>query len=283
MKKYINKSLIQYSSFKTGGNADVLYIPENIEELVTLLEEHPDIIVLGNISNTLITDKGVRNPLAITTEIKNINICGNMLTAQCGASLSSIAVQAMKCSLKGMEFLYGIPGTLGGGIYMNAGAYGGEISDSIVKVRLWNRQRGIFEQTKEEMEFAYRKSRLSECDDILLEAVFKLEKGAETEIKEKMDELMAARRAKQPLDYPSCGSTFKRPEGYFAGKLIEECGLKGKTIGGAAVSEKHAGFVINKSNAKSKDILDLIEYIKTVVYNKKGIKLEEEIKIVGEL
>lgn len=276
-----DESMKNRSSFRTGGRADTVVLPENEEELIQAVREYKGAYILGNLSNTLVTDGGIRGAVIITTGVKGLYEKDGTIHAACGETLSSLAAFALKSSYTGLEFSYGIPGTVGGGIYMNAGAYGGEMKDVVKSVRLYSPEKGVFELAGSEMGFGYRKSILNHIDYTVLSASFELKKGNKEEIKAKMDELMAARKAKQPLEYPSCGSTFKRPEGYYAGKLIEECGLKGYSVGGAMVSEKHSGFVINYNSATSSDILSLIAYIKKTVYEKTGVRLEEEIKIIG--
>lgn len=281
-----NESMKNRSSFRTGGTADIVVLPENTEELIYVLDKYKNSVIVGNCTNTLVTDKGIRGVVVITSGVRGLceTDCGNegVITAACGENLSALACFAMNNSYTGLEFLYGIPGTVGGGIHMNAGAYGGEMKDAVLSVRLYSPEKGVFELNREEMGFGYRKSILKYKDYTVLSASFELKKGNRAETEAKMNEYMALRKSKQPLEYPSCGSTFKRPEGCFAGKLIEECGLKGCAVGGAMVSEKHAGFIINYNSATSSDILALIELVKKSVYEKTGIMLEEEIKIIGE-
>lgn len=260
----------------------MLILPENAAELVKALEEYGDEYVFGNLSNTLITDKGIRGNVIITSSVKGMEAENERITVSCGENLSSFAAFAMQNELTGAEFCYGIPGTLGGAVYMNAGAYGGQISDIFESGVFWSKEKGLFTVNKEEMNFSYRKSVLQSQKIIAVKCVFRLKKGEKAQIKAKMDELMTARKTKQPLEYPSCGSVFKRPEGNFAGALIEQCSLKGVSIGGAAVSTKHAGFIINTGNAKSQDFLDLVEYIRKTVFEKLGVMLEEEVVTVGE-
>ncbi len=287
MTTLFDESLSVRSSFRTGGSADILLIPESEEELVAALEEYKyknkkSVVVLGNITNTLITDRGVRGCVILTAGLKEIALSGNIITAQSGVDMSRLAGFALENSLTGGEFLYGIPGTVGGGVVMNAGAYGGEIKDIVESVKLYSPEKGIFTLKRGEMGFGHRKSVVSDSNLVVLSSAFTLEKGDKEAIKAKMDDYMATRRAKQPLEYPSCGSVFKRPAGLFAGKLIEDCGLKGFSVGGAKVSEKHAGFIINAASATSSDMLKIIKHIKETVFAKTGVVLEEEIKIIGE-
>lgn len=281
-----NEPMKNRSSFRTGGTADVVVLPESIEELVEALGVYKNAVVLGNCTNTLVTDKGIRGVVVITAGVKGFGLEKNydegIITAACGESLNSLATFAMQNSLTGLEFSYGIPGTVGGGVFMNAGAYGGEIQDVVEKVTLYSPDKGIYTLTADEMKFGYRTSIIKQTGDTVVSASFRLKAGNKEEINTKMEEYMALRKLKQPLEYPSCGSTFKRPQGYYAGRLIEESGLKGASVGGAMVSTKHAGFVINYDNATSKDILDLINLIKTTVFEKFGVMLEEEVRIIGE-
>lgn len=236
--------------------------------------------VLGNGSNLLFTDDFHNGIYISTLKLCNISSDGDIITADCGARLSSVCNYAASLSLSGMEELSGIPGTVGGAVYMNAGAYGGEIKDTLIKTVYLTKSGEVKEIDNENHLFGYRQSIFQKSGNIILSSSFKLTKGNKNEIKEKMTELLKRRNEKQPLNYPSAGSTFKRPEGYFAGKLIEDCGLKGYTLGGACVSDKHCGFVINKDNASSDDILKLIAHIKETVHKNFGVKLEEEVKVI---
>lgn len=276
-----NESLARYSSFKTGGNADVVLFPESSEELEDALREYPSAVIFGNMSNTLIRDGGIDGAVIITSRMNEVSVSGSTVTAQSGASLSSVATAARDASLTGAEFLYGIPGTVGGGVFMNAGAYEHEISMIFDSAEVIDEKGDRRLLKPEEMEFGYRSSVLQRRPFVLLSAVFSLKNGDKKEISETMNTLINKRIASQPLDKPSCGSTFKRPAGHFAGKLISDCNLKGVSIGGAQVSEKHAGFIINKGGATSRDILDLIELVKKTVFEKTGVRLEEEIRIIG--
>lgn len=279
-----NCSLAPYCSMKAGGNAKYICFPENIEELRAVIShmqsKNERILVLGNASNTLFSDDGYDGAVIFTSYIKDTKIYKNSITASCGVSLTSLSVLAADNSLAGLEFAYGIPGTVGGGVFMNAGAYGGELSDCFYEAVCLNSKLKEVILTKKDMNFSYRKSVLSDNDYILLYASFNLRKGNITEIKSKMEEYINRRKEKQPLEYPSCGSTFKRPKGNFAGALIEQCGLKGYSIGGASVSAKHAGFIINKNNASANDIIKLIDYVSDHVFEKTGVRLEPEVKII---
>lgn len=278
-----NIPMSSYTTFKTGGNADIMIFPTSVEELKSVVkffyESNTSYYVLGNGSNLLVSDEGIRKPIiSVGRNFNAIELFDDCITAKAGAFLSSIAKKAAQSSLTGFEFAAGIPGTLGGALIMNAGAYGGEMKDVVEAVSFIDPSGEEHVVSTEEMEFSYRRSVLSDTDCIITGATIKLSKGNQAEIEEKMSELSAKRREKQPLEYPSAGSTFKRPQGYFAGALIESCNLKGKTIGGAQVSEKHAGFIINKGNATTKDICELIEFVRKSVYDTHGVILETEVK-----
>ncbi len=240
-------------------------------------------LIIGNGSNILIKDGGIRGVvIELADNFNSYEINDTRMTAQSGALLSVLGKALQKQELKGFEFASGIPGTLGGALAMNAGAYGGEMKDIVKSVRLMDMEGNIFELSNEQMEFGYRKSIISKNGYIALSAELELQEGNYDEIKSLMDDLATRRITKQPLNFASAGSTFKRPTGYFAGKLIEETGLRGLTLRGAQVSEKHCGFVVNQGEASAKDILDLIYVIKSAVYAKFGVMLEEEVKILGE-
>ena len=284
---YIDEPMKNHISFKVGGPADFLVKPKDenqIKEVITFLKSN-DIpyIVIGNGSNLLVKDGGIRGVvIKIADNFNEFIVEDNTVFAQSGALLSFMGKAILNNSLTGFEFAAGIPGTLGGAIAMNAGAYGGEMKDIVKMVKLIDTKGNIFELSNEDMEFEYRKSLINKQDYIVLSAVIELKEGNYEEIKEAMKELTKSRVTKQPLNLPSAGSTFKRPVGYFAAKLIEDSGLKGLTLGGAQVSDKHAGFVVNIGDAKAKDILDLINVVKSTVYSKFGVMLEEEVKILGE-
>ena len=276
-----NEPLAKYSSFRTGGKAANIIFPESTEEFVTALRENPGAAVLGNLSNTLVLDGGIDGTVIITTKLNSVSVNGNTVTAAAGASLTSVAVAARDASLAGCEFLYGIPGTVGGGVFMNAGAYGGEIADIIENAVVFTPDGKVATLSKDDLDLGYRTSQLQSTRYILLSAAFSLQSGNKEVISSAMDDLMNRRMTTQPLDKPSCGSTFKRPAGNFAGKLISDCGLKGMSVGGAQVSEKHAGFIVNSGGATSRDILDLVQLVKKTVFEKTGVLLEEEIRIIG--
>ena len=283
----VDKQMKKHITFRVGGPADFLVKPKTEAQLSEVIKfakkENIPFLVIGNGSNLLVKDGGIRGiVIELSDNFNNYEIEGKIIKAQSGVLLSILGRNAMKNALTGLEFAAGIPGTLGGALAMNAGAYGGEIKSVVKSVRVMNPQGEISEFTNEEMEFAYRRSRLTNSDYIVLSAELELKKGDYDEIKAYMADLTNRRVTKQPLNLPSAGSTFKRPEGYFAAKLIDDCGLRGLTLRGAQVSEKHCGFVVNKGEATAKDILDLMYIVKSTVLNKFGVMLEEEVKILGE-
>lgn len=283
----LDEPMKKHITFRVGGPADILVKPKNEEQLKNILlyikKEELPYIVIGNGSNLLVKDGGIRGVVVeISDNYNEFNINGNKIEIQAGALLSKIGSAALKAELKGFEFASGIPGSFGGALAMNAGAYGGEIKDIVKTVKVMDSDGNIFELKNEDMNFGYRKSIIVEKGYIALSAVVELEKGNYDEIKSTMDDLKERRTSKQPLNFASAGSTFKRPEGYFAGKLIQDSGLKGISIGDAQVSEKHSGFVINRGNATAKQLLDLMFAVKSTVNAKFGVMLEEEVKIIGE-
>ncbi len=283
-----NEPMRKHTTFKIGGNADFVVFPETSEQIVSVLvlakEENIPVTILGNGSNVLVGDKGIRGIVVIISKnMSRIEIDGNKVRAGAGVLLSKLANVIYENSLKGFEFASGIPGSLGGAIYMNAGAYGEEISGIVESVTYIDCENNIKTIPLCECDFGYRHS-LFECQGgIVTECTLCLEKGDKAEIKEKTEDLRERRTSKQPLDKPSAGSTFKRPEGYFAGALIEQSGLKGFKIGGAEISKKHAGFVVNNGNATAKDVLDVIKHAQKTVKEKFGIELEPEIRVIGEI
>ncbi|CEN76942.1 UDP-N-acetylenolpyruvoylglucosamine reductase [[Clostridium] sordellii] len=284
---YLNEPMKNHISFKVGGPADFLLKPKTEDEIKRLIEflknENIPYIVIGNGSNLLVKDGGIRGVvIKIADNFNKFEIEDTKVIAQSGALLSFMGKAILNKSLTGFEFAAGIPGTLGGAIAMNAGAYGGEMKDIVKSVRLMDSKGNIIELSNKEMEFEYRRSLISKSDYIVLSAIIELKEGNFDEIKGYMKELTKSRVTKQPLNLPSAGSTFKRPEGHFAAKLIEDSGLKGLTLGGARVSEKHSGFVVNIGDAKAKDIIELINVVKSTVYSKFGVMLEEEVKILGD-
>ena len=276
----------QHTTFKVGGPADVLVTPNIscLPEVVALCRKYKEpYYILGNGSNLLVGDKGIRGVvIAITNRMAEVVCEGEQITAQAGATLGQIAAKAAEAGLTGMEFAAGIPGTVGGAVVMNAGAYGGEMKDIIESVKVLDTEGNQLTLTVEELDLAYRHSCILEKGYIVLQATLRLAKGDKTEIRAKMAELRDQRLSKQPLEYPSAGSTFKRPEGYFAGKLIMDAGLRGYQVGGAQVAEKHCGFVINKENATAADIITLMKDVSDKVEAQFGVKLEPEVKMLGE-
>lgn len=278
----------KYTSFKCGGNASVLIIPDSIDNLNKIIDfsysKNVKPFIIGNGSNLLVTDKGINGVvIRIGSKLSDIKLVDETtIYCEAGASLKSLCMFALENSLSGLEFAFGIPGTLGGAVYMNAGAYGGEMKDVLFSVNHID-MNGEFETfSTEELNLSYRHSAYSDNDYTIVSAILKLKKADKTEIKAAMDDKLQRRKDKQPLEYPSAGSTFKRPEGYFAGALIQESGLKGYTVGGAQVSEKHAGFVINKGGATATDVITLIRDVQKTVYKNFGVELETEVKIIGE-
>lgn len=273
------------STFKIGGTADVAVFPKNISELDIIVKAlDMPYIVVGNCSNILFEDDGYRGCVIFTEKMNDSEVDGNRITAGAGASFTALAVTAKNASLTGLEFAYGIPGSCGGAVVMNAGAYGGQVSDVLESCTLFDvEKREILTLKKDEMELSYRHSVLSENKNLVcISATFVLKEGEKEEIDAFMRDIMQRRISKQPLEYPSAGSVFKRPApDLFVGKMIEDSGLKGYTIGGAQVSEKHAGFIINIGGATAKDVLDLVAYIVKVVRENYGVELECEIRRVG--
>lgn len=288
-KIIFDEPMKKHTSFKIGGTADEFVKITNEEELKEALKyaknKNLKITIIGNGSNLLVLDKGIRG-LVIKIDIQKLEIEKKEkyaeITVGSGYKTMALGIKLMNEGISGFEELSGIPGTIGGAIFMNAGAYGKEIKDINISTICMDYDGKIFELSNKEQEFEYRSSIFNKKDYIILETKLKLEYGKKEEIKKKMDEYLSSRKEKQPIEYPSAGSTFKRQEGVITAKLIDECGLKGFQIGGAKVSEKHAGFIINYNNAKAKDVIDLIKYVKEKVYEKYGIKIKEEIRIVGE-
>ena len=281
----LNEPMKNHNGFKTGGSADIFITVGDKELLCALVEtanslEIP-LFILGKGSNLLVSDNGIEGAVVSLSKMDEITIDGETVTAKAGASLTALCVAVANEGLSGLEFAYGIPGSVGGALYMNAGAYGGEMADVVSHAQFVTSNGEVGTIGKQDMNLGYRTSCFKQNGNIITDVTFKLTKGDKEEIWEKMNTLMGKRRDKQPLEYPSAGSTFKRPEGHFAGALIEENGFKGKGVGGAEVSEKHAGFVINKSGATTKDILDLMSKIQETVLEKNGVKLEPEVIFVG--
>lgn len=281
-------SLADYCTFRTGGNAKIFYEPASEQEIIqTIADLKKDKIpyfILGNGSNVLVSDKGYDGAIIhIGEKFSAVTVLpDNKIFAESGATLFQIARIALDNSLKGLEFASGIPGTLGGGITMNAGAYDGELKNVLESVKILTDGLRIVTTDIDDMDMSYRHSRIQDENSIVLGGTFRLSAGEQTEIENRMKDFSRKRSSKQPLNYPSAGSTFRRPQNCFAGTTIEQCGLKGKTIGGAQVSEKHAGFIINKNNATSSDIYNLIRLVQQTVKEQTGIQLETEVKLLGD-
>ena len=282
-----DEPMSQHTTFRIGGPADVFVMPENYEQIREVLrlckEEKLPFFVLGNGSNLLVSDSGYRGVIIqMDRNMEEIRLDGEEIHACAGALLSSVAVAARNASLTGFEFAGGIPGTIGGAAVMNAGAYGGELKDVLKEVTVMTREGEILTIPADKLEMGYRTSIIKTAGYLVLEAVISLKKGDEEKIRAVMKDLSERRTEKQPLDYPSAGSTFKRPEGYFAGKLIMDSGLRGYRAGGAQVSEKHCGFVINAGGATAEDVRTLMEHVIEVVREKYGVTLEPEVKFLGD-
>ena len=286
-KIYLDEPMKKHTTFRVGGPADYFVTPSNVEEVKLVVElckkENVPYYILGNGSNLLVGDKGYRGVMIqIYKEMSDIIVDGEEIRVQAGALLSRIGVAALEAELQGFEFAAGIPGTMGGAVVMNAGAYGGEMKDILMSATVLTPEGEVLVLKNEELELGYRTSVIAKKDYVVLEATVKLAKGSKEDIRGKMDELKVQRTTKQPLEYPSAGSTFKRPTGYFAGKLIQDAGLRGFQVGGAQVSEKHCGFVINKDNATAADVVELMKQVSDKVYAEFGVTLEPEVKRIGE-
>ncbi len=282
----LDEPLSAYTKTRLGGHADLLVIPETVDEMqetVRYAHEHGiPLLLLGNGSNMVVRDGGVRGIVLHPVKLDAISVEGTQVHAEAGAHIIDVSRAAAAAGLTGFEFACGIPGSVGGAMAMNAGAYGGEVNDIIVKSTLMDRTGRIFVLSKEELELGYRKSIIADKGYFVLSSDFELSYGDQQEIDAKVADLTQQRESKQPLEYPSAGSVFKRPPGYFAGKLIQDSGLQGKGVGGAEVSTKHAGFIINKNNATATDYIRTIEMVQSEVKKRFGVDLEREVKIVGE-
>lgn len=281
-----NEPMSKHTTFRIGGNADMFVSPKlnQIPDIMALAKEYDvPVTIIGNGSNLLVGDKGIRGlVLSFGKEAEEIVIQENRMVVGAGTLLSKAAAEAARNGLSGLEFAAGIPGTLGGAIVMNAGAYGGEMKDVVVSAKVLTPDGEVIELSRDELDLSYRHSCIPENGYIVLEAVMELTLGNEEQIREVMADFKNRRIEKQPLEYPSAGSTFKRPEGYFAGKLIQDADLRGYTVGGAQVSEKHCGFVVNKGNATAADVCNLINDVKRIVYEKFQVEMEPEVKMIGE-
>ena len=284
---FTEEAMSQHTTFKIGGPADYFLMPDKGEDVGRVIkickEKEIPYFILGNGSNLLVGDGGYRGAvIQIYRNMSSVTVEGNEIRAQAGALLSAVAAAAKNASLTGFEFAGGIPGTIGGAVVMNAGAYGGEMKDVLTEVTVMNAEGDIFTLPTEELELGYRTSIIKTAGYIVLEAKIRLKEGDPEVIRETMKDLTIRRTTKQPLEYPSAGSTFKRPEGYFAGKLIMDSGLAGYQVGGAQLSEKHCGFVINAGDATARDVRTLMDNVRDIVYKKYGVTLEPEVKFLGE-
>lgn len=275
-----------YTSFKVGGPAELFLSPEDAGQTAKLVrfceKEEIPVFVLGKGSNLLVSDRGIKGAVIYTGKQCGISLTDeNTVRAQSGASLAQLCTFALENSLSGLEFAYGIPGTVGGAVFMNAGAYGGEMKDVLLNSEYVSTDGTSGELDNEAMELSYRHSAYENSNLVITAASVRLAPADRNEIKSTMNDILARRKEKQPLEYPSAGSTFKRPEGNFAGALIEQCGLKGVSVGGAQVSEKHAGFIINRGGATAADILSLIKHVQARVKAQTGVSLETEIRLIG--
>ena len=277
----------KHTTFKLGGICDIMIFPSTEEELIEsikcIIKNKVPYFILGCGSNILVKDKGIRGVVVNLTKFNKIVVENNIIRAQSGSSLSDIATIAKDNSLSGFAFACGIPGSFGGAIYMNAGAYGGEMSNIVLGVRVIDLNGEVFYISRENMEFGYRTTTIMKNKYLVISCDISLKRGRKEEIYDEMKELMYKRKLKQPIEYPSAGSIFKRPEGYFAGKLIDDCGLRGYIHKNVMVSEKHCGFIVTRNeNATTSEVLELINIVKDKVYNKFNVILEMEVKVVGE-
>ncbi|MFD2618268.1 UDP-N-acetylmuramate dehydrogenase [Terrilactibacillus laevilacticus] len=275
-----------YTYTKTGGKADILIFPTSYEEVQKIVsfsyKESIPLTILGNGSNLIIKDGGIRGIVMNLTKMTEIRCIDNRIMAQSGAAIIDVSRFALSKHLTGLEFACGIPGSVGGALYMNAGAYGGETADVLLSALVVTSEGKTLRLNKDQLDLGYRSSAIAKQNYLVLEAEFLLKSGNERKIKEKMDELTYLRESKQPLEYPSCGSVFKRPPGHFAGKLIQDSGLQGTQVGGVQVSTKHAGFMVNVNHGTATDYLNLIQLVKQTVKEKFNVELETEVKVIGE-
>lgn len=282
----VDEPLKNYTYTHLGGKADFLLTPTTFEEVQNIVKlvnkEKINFTLLGNGSNVIIKDGGIRGVVLLLKNLQTIRTDGVTIRAESGAPIIDVSKTALEAQLTGLEFACGIPGTVGGAVFMNAGAYGGEIKDVLHSVIVVDREGELVERRATDIALGYRTSNIEVNGDIVLEATFRLQQGDYNEIQSKMAELTFLRESKQPLEYPSCGSVFKRPPGYFAGKLIQDSQLQGVRIGGAEVSTKHAGFIVNKNNASASEYIALIEHVQKTVMEKFAVKLEREVRIIGE-
>lgn len=285
IKTLFNEPLSTYTFTKTGGPADVLVFPKTSQEVADIVTfcKNNDVswLCLGNASNLIVRDEGIEGVVIMLTDLKQVNTTGTTITAEAGAAMIDVSYTALEHNLTGLEFSCGIPGSIGGAAYMNAGAYGGELCDVFASAEILLEDGSIKTFYNEDMDFSYRHSILQHIKGIVLSVTFNLSVGEHDTIKEKMVELTELRESKQPLEYPSCGSVFKRPEGHFTGKLVQDAGLQGYTIGGAQISMKHAGFIVNIDQATATDYVTLIKHIQDTILDEFGVTLETEVRIIG--
>lgn len=281
-----DEALLNYTYTKTGGPADILAFPKSAKEVEQIVaycrETDTPWLVLGNASNLIVRDGGIRGVVIMLSEMNQITVEDTTLIVEAGAKLIDTTYVALHESLTGFEFACGIPGSVGGAVFMNAGAYDGEIQDIFASCDVLLADGRVVTMMKEEMAFSYRHSTLQDQHAIILSARFDLAQGDQDQIKKRMDELTELRQLKQPLEYPSCGSVFKRPVGHFTGKLIQDAGLQGLKWGGAQISEKHAGFIVNVDHATATDYVELIAHIQQVIKERFDVQLETEVRIIGE-
>ncbi|MCR5580885.1 MAG: UDP-N-acetylmuramate dehydrogenase [Pseudobutyrivibrio sp.] len=282
---YVDEPMKAHTTFRIGGVADV-YVEPDYDDIVPMIsflgKSDAPFMVIGNGSNLLVSDDGIEGVvISLGKQSDEITIEGDIVSVQAGALLSKVSNKAAAAGLTGLEFASGIPGSIGGAVYMNAGAYGGEIKDILISAQVLTKDHEVVDMSPEELELSYRHSILMEEGGYVLSAKLKLQAGDSEAITARIDEIRQMRTEKQPLNYPSAGSTFKRPEGYFAGKLIDDAGLRGYTVGGAQVSEKHCGFVINRESATASDVLQLMRDVDDKVYDLFGVHLEPEVRIIG--
>lgn len=281
-----DEALLNYTYTKTGGPADILAFPKSAKEVEQIVaycrETDTPWLVLGNASNLIVRDGGIRGVVIMLSEMNQITVEDTTLIVEAGAKLIDTTYVALHESLTGFEFACGIPGSVGGAVFMNAGAYDGEIQDIFASCDVLLADGRVVTMMKEEMAFSYRHSTLQDQHAIILSARFDLARGDQDQIKKRMDELTELRQLKQPLEYPSCGSVFKRPVGHFTGKLIQDAGLQGLKWGGAQISEKHAGFIVNVDHATATDYVELIAHIQQVIKERFDVQLETEVRIIGE-
>lgn len=287
MKKIYDADMREYTTFRAGGKAACMIICDTVEELLLAITENKrankPYLIMGNGSDMLFKDEGYLGTVIKQGEpFSKVKRNGEFLTAGAATKLSQVAHKALEEGLEGFEFASGIPGSVGGALYMNAGAYGGEMKDIVEYAEILTSDGKVEKLNVSEMNLAYRNSIFQKNDAVILSVTYKLRKGDKSEIKKNMSELTKKRNSKQPIEFPSAGSFFKRPKGYFAGKLIEDSGLKGMMVGGAQVSDKHSGFIINRGGATATDIIDLMHLIQNIVYDKFGVKMEPEVRIIGK-